>query len=155
LTVGSVGYGAFQSGGWRTFAPERGHPSAFSRCGFGIWNVVKPEVVEFGGDDVRTTNVPPDVQVGRIPEACPELVRSTMFPPGPAFDRDEAGTSFAAPKITRIAAQLQRILPEEPTLLYRALIVQSARWPRWAEALLVELRDPESRNDPPRRQQLL
>jgi len=155
VTVGSVGYGAFQSGDWRTFAPDRGHPSAFSRCGFGIWSVVKPEVVEFGGDDVCTTNVPPDVQVGRIPEACPQLVRSTMFPPGPAFDRDEAGTSFAAPKITRIAAQLQRILPEEPTLLYRALIVQSARWPLWAENLLVELRDPESRDNPPRRQELL
>jgi Subtilase family len=99
LTVGSVGYGLLQDGAWSTFAPEPGHPSAFSRSGFGIWNVIKPEVVEFGGDDVRTDNAPPDVQDGgRIAAACPELVRSTMFPPGPAFDRDETGTSFAAPK---------------------------------------------------------
>ncbi len=156
LTVGSVAYGSLQAGDWRTFAPERGHPSAFSRSGFGIWNVVKPEVVEFGGDDVRTANVPVDVQVGgRIPGACPELVRSTMFPPGPAFDRDEAGTSFAAPKVTRIAAELQRILPDEPALLYRALIVQSARWPTWAESFLVTLRDPEIRNNQVLKQQLL
>jgi hypothetical protein len=156
LTVGSVAYGSLQDGGWQTFAPDRGHPSAFSRSGFGIWNVIKPEVVEYGGDDLRTTNAPVDVQEGgRIAEACPELVRSTMFPPGPSFDRDVTGTSFATPKVTRIAAQLQRVLPDEPALLYRALVVQSARWPAWAEALLAELRHPDSRRNQPRRQTLL
>jgi len=156
LTVGSVAYGSLQAGAWRTFAPDRGYPSAFSRSGFSIWSIIKPEVVEYGGDDVRTANVPADVQAGgRIPAACPELVRSTMFPPGPSFDRDETGTSFAAPKVARIAAQLQRLLPDEPALLYRALIVQSARWPTWAEALLDELRRPDSRANPARRQQLL
>jgi len=156
LTVGSVAYGALEANGWRTFAREQGHPSAFSRSGFSIWSVIKPEVVEYGGDDVRTANVPPDVQTGsRVPAACPELVRSTLFPPGPAYDRDETGTSFSAPKIARIAAQLQRILPEEPTLLYRALIVQSARWPVWAEGLLTELRRLDARNDQEQRQQLI
>lgn len=92
---------------------------------------------------------------GRIPTACPELVRSTLVPPGPPYDRDETGTSFSAPKVARIAAQLQRILPEEPALLYRALIVQSARWPEWAEGLLAELRRLDPRNDQVRRQQLI
>lgn len=148
LTVGSVGYGPFTDGDWQSFATADGHPSAFSRSGPGIWEVIKPEVVEYGGDNVRTTNVPVDVQAGgRIPAACPELVRSTMFPPGPAFDRDESGTSFAAPKVARIAAELQRLFPNEPALLYRALVVQSARWPEWAEALLAQLRDPEIRNN--------
>jgi hypothetical protein len=50
------------------------------------------------------------------------------------------GTSFAAPKVARIAAGLQAILPDEPALLYRALIVQSARWPEWAEGLMTQLR---------------
>jgi hypothetical protein len=156
LTVGSVAYGSFQAGGWSTFAPEAGHPSAFSRSGFGIWNVIKPELVEYGGDDTRTGNQPPDVQEGgRIAGACPELVRSTTFPPGPPFDRDVAGTSFAAPKVTRIAAQIQSVLPNEPALLYRALIVQSARWPTWAEGLLATLRDPNSyANSVQRAQQL-
>jgi hypothetical protein len=154
LTVGSVGYGLLAEGSWSTFALEPGYPSAFSRSGFGIWNVIKPEVVEFGGDDVRTANSPPDVQPGgRISAACPELVRSTMFPPGPAFDRDETGTSFAAPKVSRIAAKLQHLFPDEPTLLYRALIVQSAHWPPWAESLLAELRQPN--HDQTQRQQLI
>jgi Subtilase family len=140
LTVGSIAYGAFEDGGWRTFAQEDGHPSAFSRSGPGIWNVIKPEVVEYGGDDTRNHNTPQDVRNGGIAAACPELVRSTMFPPGPAHDRDDVGTSFAAPKVARIAAKLHDILPQEPALLYRALIVQSARWPTWAERLLTELR---------------
>ena len=156
LTVGSVAYGSLQAGDWSTFAPEAGHPSAFSRSGFGIWSVIKPEIVEYGGDDVRTANVPPDVQEGgRISAACPELVRSTAFPPGPPFDRDVTGTSFAAPKVARIAAQIQQVLPNEPALLYRALIVQSARWPTWAEGLLATLRDPNSYNNPEQRAQLL
>ncbi len=156
LTVGSVAYGALETGGWRTFASEPGHPSAFSRSGFGIWDVIKPEVVEYGGDATRDGNAPPGIQVGgAIRDACPELVRSTMFAPGPAFDRDQCGTSFATPKVSRIAAQLQSILPNEPALLYRALIVQSARWPIWADALLVELRSLDPRRDEVRRQALL
>ena len=156
LTVGSVAYGAFTDGAWQTFAPEPEYPSAFSRSGPGIWDVIKPEVVEYGGDNVRNGNAPPDVQHGgRIAAACPQLVRSTMFPPGPAVDRDETGTSFAAPKVARIAARLQQLLPEEPALLYRALVVQSARWPAWAEALLAQLRDPESQNNQTARQQLI
>jgi hypothetical protein len=54
---------------------------------------------------------------------------------GPAFDRDTVGTSFSTPKVTKIAAHLQAVLPNESCLLYRALIVQSAQWPEWAEQL--------------------
>lgn len=141
LTVGSIAYGPLNAGGWRTFAPDPSHPSAFTRTGPAIWSVIKPEVVEYGGDCVRTQNLPVDVQGGgQVPGACPELVRSTMFAPGPAFDRDESGTSYATPKVARLAAELQRLLPAEPTLLYRALIVQSARWPGWAEQVLDNLR---------------
>lgn len=78
-----------------------------------------------------------------------------MFPPGPAFDRDATGTSFAAPKVARIAAQLQRLLPDEPALLYRALIVQSARWPTWAETPLAALRRVDPQRDQVQRQQLI
>jgi hypothetical protein len=143
-------------GDWRTFAQQPADPSAFSRSGPGIWDVIKPEVVEYGGDAIRTINQPSDVQGGGgIPPACPELVRSTMFPPGPAVDRDETGTSFAAPKVARIAAQLQRLLPTEPALLYRALVVQSAQWPTWAEEILTHLRAQGSQLSWEQRQQLL
>lgn len=156
LTVGSIAYGMFENGGWRSLAEQPGHPSAFSRGGFGIWNVIKPEVVEHGGDAVCTANNPPDVAVGsRVPGVCPELVRSTMYPPSPAFARDDAGTSYAAPKVARIAAAVQQVLPDEPALLYRALVVQSAQWPEWAEGILNQLRSPDARRDANNRQALL
>ncbi|HET6884437.1 MAG TPA: S8 family peptidase, partial [Pirellulales bacterium] len=138
LTVGSVAYGAFESIGWHSFASRPGEPSAFSRAGLGIWDTIKPEVVEKGGDCMRTTGNPPAVSTpDSAREYYPELVRSTRDG-GPAFDRDDIGTSYAAPKVTRIAARLQALLPDEPCLLYRGLIVQSARWPDWASALTRE-----------------
>lgn len=155
LTVGSIAYDAAEQGAWRTFATQPAGQSAFSRTGPGIWNVIKPEVVEYGGDAARTNNAPPDVQAGGvIPAACPNLVRSTLHGPGPAADRDTAGTSFAAPKVARIAAQVQRVLPAEPALLYRALVVQSAQWPAWAEDLLRRLRNPPPGMTPPEKQAL-
>lgn len=134
LTVGSVSYKAFEDPDWRSCAQEAGHPSAFSRSGLGIWNSIKPEVVEFGGDNLVSRNTPPDVGTPPCGSECyPELVRSTMYPPGPAYERDSVGTSFATPKVSRIAAHLQEVLPDESCLLYRALIVQSARWPEWTK----------------------
>ena len=98
LTVGSVAYGALETPGWRSFASENGHPSAFSRAGLGIWESIKPEVVEYGGDCLHTAGDTPTVDTPQDGRDCyPELVRSTMHG-GPAFDRDEVGTSFAAPK---------------------------------------------------------
>lgn len=135
LTVGSIAYGALESSGWRTLALQDGDPSGFSRSGLGIWDSIKPEVVEYGGDCLITQATPPDVSTPDCGEqAYPELVRSTMHG-GPAFDSDTVGTSFATPKVTKIAARLQAVLPDESCLLYRALIVQSARWPEWAEQL--------------------
>jgi len=112
-------------------------PSAFSRSGLGIWASVKPEVVEFGGDALRDTGNPPHVATPDIANQCyPELVRSTIEG-GPAFARDGRGigSSYSAPKVARVAAAIQAVLPEQPALLYRALVVQSARWPAWAGGL--------------------
>ena len=140
LTVGSIAYGMFESAGWRSFASREGDPSAFSRTGLGIWSVIKPELVEYGGDALRDASTPPTVVTGgAIPEASPALVRSTLHS-GYPHGRDAAGTSFAAPKVARIAAAVQQVLPDEPSLLHRALVVQSARWPVWAEQVLADVR---------------
>lgn len=156
LTVGSIAYDAAEQGAWRTFATQPSGPSAFSRTGPGIWNVIKPEVVEYGGDAARSNHEPPDLQAGGvISVACPNLVRSTLHGPGPAADRDTSGTSYAAPKVARIAAQVQRALPAESALLYRALVVQSAQWPAWAEDLLTSLRNPLPGTTPQEKQSLL
>lgn len=135
LSVGSVAYGAFERDGWTSFAPEAGHPSAFSRSGYGLWDCIKPEVVEYAGDYLLNRADPPIVD---CPDAgnrqYPHLLRTTLSG-GPATARDTVGTSFAAPKVARIAADLENAHPGESCLLYRGLIVQSAQWPLWAERL--------------------
>jgi len=129
LTVGSIAADAFDDGNQRSFSDAAHRPSGFSRSGFGQpWSVVKPDVVEIGGDLVYST--PPPI-IAPHPETSVELLNSTLHGQ-PAFSRDGAGTSFAAPKIAHIAAHLQTIFPDASPLLYRALIAQSARWPEWA-----------------------
>ena len=92
----------------------------------------KPEVVEYGGTEV--VNKCGDYPVLTTPpEVCPELIRRS--PEGPAFSCDAVGTSFSAPKVAHIAAEIQKILPTSPSLLYRALIVQSAKWPEYSKNL--------------------
>ena len=131
LTVGSVSAGVFEDANRRSFATGEHLPSGFSRAGYGEpWSVVKPEVVEIGGDLVYSKNPPRLVRVH--PDVAVELLNSTMHGQ-PAFAKDGVGTSFAAPKITHIAAHLQNLFPASSPLLYRALVVQSARWPGWAE----------------------
>lgn len=131
LTVGSVSPGAFEDANWRSFATGEKLPSGFSRTGYGEpWSVVKPEVVEVGGDLVYAKTPPrlPRVQS----EIAVALLNSTMHG-APAYSKDGVGTSFAAPKVAHVAAHLQNLFPAASPLLYRALIVQSARWPGWAE----------------------
>jgi len=91
---------------------------------------VKPEVVEVGGDLIYAKNPPHLVRQHR--DVSVELLNSTLHGT-PAYSKDGVGTSFAAPKVAHVAAHLQNLFPAASPLLYRALIVQSARWPAWAE----------------------
>jgi hypothetical protein len=131
ITVGSVCYDRISTPTHWSFG-ERGRPSAFSRSGLGIWNMVKPDVVEYGGDSVQTAAG----TIITMPDASPELISSTSN--GTAVSRDVVGTSFATPKVTHIAAALQSLFPNSRTLLYRALIAQSAHWPDYAEYDTIE-----------------
>ncbi|WP_311650229.1 S8 family peptidase [Selenomonas artemidis] len=126
ITVGSVSASELEQGDYISLGKSM-EVSSFSRSGPGIWDVVKPDVVEYGGTHAYNQgSMPP--QLTTPPEVCPELIRKS--PEGPAFARDAVGTSFSAPKVTYIAAQIEQVLPEAPALLYRALIAQSARWPK-------------------------
>jgi hypothetical protein len=128
LTVGSISGEAWSTAQRKSISSFSNGPSAFSRSGLGIWDTIKPEVVEIGGDFAITASdaAPPTIE----PSTAIELIRSTREG-GPAFAKDAVGTSFAAPKVSHLAARLQRLFPESHALLYRALIVHSARWPEW------------------------
>ncbi len=135
LTVGSVASDYYNNSPYTSIA-RKDMPSAFSCSGLGIFDTIKPEVVEYGGDVVTDNNNNPSLTT---PDAvCPELVRSTLNG-GSLIASDSIGTSFAAPKVTHIAACLEAEFPNESCLLYRALIVQSARLPEWTQQSDVNL----------------
>jgi len=127
LTVGSIAHTTYNQPPLTSIA-SKDHPSSFSCTGYGIWDSIKPEVVEYGGDFIKDEGDPPSFTTNK--EVCPELVRTTMGGT-PAIASDAVGTSFAAPKVTHIAAALAANFPQESCLLYKALIVQSARLPAW------------------------
>jgi exonuclease VII small subunit len=129
LTVGSLASDYYNQPPLTSIA-QQDKPSAFSCSGLGIWETIKPEAVEYGGDVVTDNNHIPSLTT---PEAiCPELVRSTLNS-RVAVAADNIGTSFAAPKVSHIAACLAAEFPDESCLLYRALIIQSARLPEWTK----------------------
>lgn len=116
ITVGSVSATELETDDFIALGKQM-EVSSFSRSGPGIWDVLKPEVVEYGGTHVYNKgSLPP--QLTTPPEVCPELIRKS--PEGPAFARDDVGTSFSAPKVTYIASQIEKVLPESPALLYTA-----------------------------------
>ncbi|PSL25382.1 S8 family peptidase [Chitinophaga ginsengisoli] len=129
LTVGSISDTDFQDNDLKCIA-NKDLPSSFSRSGLGLWGMIKPDVVEYGGDmviDKATNSI-----VNSNPQTSPNLIRSTRDN-GPAVGREVVGTSFTTPKVTHVIAALQQLYPDESCLLYRALVVQSARIPLAAQ----------------------
>lgn len=127
LTVGSLSGISFESQDYHAIGDPEG-PSPFSRTGPSIWNVVKPDVVEIGGNLTRSRESNPLI-INNPEELSLQLPRRSDT--GQLVDRSEIGTSFSAPMVAHLAAILQMALPDESSLLYRGLIAQSARWPNW------------------------
>lgn len=128
LTVGSISHTQWELESRKSIAREM-WPSGFSPAGPGIWGSIKPEVVEMGGDfAIDEAGEPRVVPTNR--HLAKEMVRTTIHSNG-ATSQDDVGTSFAAPRVTHIAARIAQEFPNEPCLLYRALIANSARWPEW------------------------
>lgn len=125
LTVGSVAKEDFEDDDYKSLA-GKDRISPFSRTGLGMWDCIKPDVVEFGGDLAKNKL---STELITNETISPELVNSTLHGAS-AIGKDDCGTSFSAPKVSYIAARLQAEHPEESAQIYRALIVQSARLPK-------------------------
>ncbi|BAT55393.1 Peptidase S8 and S53, subtilisin, kexin, sedolisin [Nostoc sp. NIES-3756] len=111
-----------------------GYPSPFTRTGFGVDGMIKPDVVDFGGDLVLDlgyreslglpkVNILPDSVAGVSVITLSKNFNSSLF-------HICSGTSFAAPRVANLAAQLFTKYPEASSNLIRALIVNSAVLPK-------------------------
>lgn len=104
---------------------EENYPSPFTRIGPGPSNIVKPDLVYYGG------NVGIDNK---------EIIKNGMLSIGKngTFARD-CGTSFSTPFITRMAAELNFLLKEEfDPLLIKAMLIHSAKYPKGIKMTLNE-----------------
>jgi len=124
ITVGSVNHHIFDDENFKSLGLED-EISPFSRIGSGIWGMIKPDVVEYGGG-LALSKIGNVVSIKDV--LSPELIRSTMHG-GSAIGNDIVGTSFSTPKVSYIVSQLLKLYPDEDINLLRALVVQGARLP--------------------------
>jgi Subtilase family len=127
LTVGSIslGTGSVQypdDAGRQPIARLSGYPSPFTRTGFGIDGMIKPDLVDFGGDLLldRSRIISNEPGVGILTLA--KNYTGSMF-------RAYCGTSFSAPRVANIAAQLFTKFPNATSNMIRALLANSALIP--------------------------
>ena len=127
LTVGSVslGTGSIQypdDSGRQPIARLTGYPSPFTRTGFGIDGMIKPDLVDFGGDLLldRSRIITNEPGLGILTLA--KNYTGSMF-------RAYCGTSFSAPRVANMAAQLFTNFPNATSNMIRALLANSALIP--------------------------
>lgn len=112
LTVGSVAspvrhqlstYGTEQI---KIPIADYGHPSPFSRTGPGINGMIKPELVEYGGNLILFNNY------GHITEDAGGKLAVLNNQSTENIIRFVSGTSFAAPKVARTAGMIANRFPQ-------------------------------------------
>ena len=136
LTVGGISIGPIENRHWERdvqipIAGEAGFPSPFTRSGRGVDGGIKPEVVESAGDWIIDRQT---LQNSGI------VTTSKNFAQGQLLTH-RTGTSFAAPKVANLAAQLMRRYPGYSSNLIRALIAHSSRVPSRKPAAWQEQED--------------
>jgi hypothetical protein len=140
LTVGSLSFGRgsiTDSSDVRRQAIARlsGYPSPFTRTGFGVDGMIKPDVVDFGGDLAIDLSYHKNLDLPRRRMRLQDNVAGVSVLTlakdyfGSLFQMC-SGTSFAAPRIANLAAQLFTKYPDASSNLIRALIANSAVLPR-------------------------
>jgi hypothetical protein len=130
LTVGSISTDNDPHPGNPSLRGAAGKRSSspFTRAG-ALRNVLKPDLVEVGGDLGIDTQLdvwaPPNAGL-RIPTTGPEFATGKVF----TFTD---GTSIATPKVAYLVARILGAMPEASANLVRALLVNSANFPEGAQ----------------------
>lgn len=129
ITVGSLSLGRGSMSNSddaqvNSVAKIKGYPSPFTRTGFGVDGMIKPDVVAYGGDFVVDGNR----TMGDVNAAVSVITLSLSNIGGKLF-MISSGTSLAAPYISNLAAQLFDKYPQASSNLIRALIANSASLP--------------------------
>jgi len=112
----------------RFAAGPKNSPSAFTRIGKGVSKAIKPEFVDYGGNFAVHQLVRGENRWMKIDR---NLMEVTLNHNNERLFKGFCGTSFAAPRVTHLAARIERELERQtgqpPTAnLIRAMLVNSA-----------------------------
>ncbi|MFH1190276.1 MAG: S8 family peptidase [Candidatus Omnitrophota bacterium] len=133
LTVGSIvqEYGPFESGNENSekdiaYSPanKKGYPSPFTRVGPGYREMIKPDLVEEGGNILITPSFSIAKQGGNLIVLNPDWLKE-----GRLFSM-AYGTSLSAPKVANLTARLCNQYPNFSSNMIKALILASAEIPK-------------------------
>ena len=140
LTVGSLSFGRgsittnTSDVRLQPIATLPGYPSSFTRTGFGVDKMIKPDVVDFGGDLVLNLSYRENLGLPKVSELEPTVAGVSVLTLSKNYNSSLfhfcSGTSFAAPRVANLAAQLFTKYPDASSNLIRALIVNSAVLPK-------------------------
>lgn len=112
--------------------------SSGTRIGPGIQKAIKPEFVAYGGDDAFNTILSKTSKnVGTCIMSLSNKLTEGIF-------SQDAGTSYAAPYVSHIAALILERYPEASNNLLRAILVSSSDVPREIELQVEKLEDTET-----------
>lgn len=140
ITVGSIAqeFGPFnrrKSTIW--FSPaETNYPSPFTCVGPGYKGMIKPELVEEGGNIILSPSDPSKSEDigGKLIVINPKWIED-----GKLFSVDY-GTSFSAPKVAHYVAKLFNQFPDSSSNLIKALLIASAKIPSDRPSPLKEIK---------------
>ncbi len=129
ITVGSIAdqvkiekerYGAEQI---KTAIANEYQPSPFSRTGHGINGMVKPELVEYGGNLILYKNY------GRISEDTGGKIALLNNQTTENIIRFDYGTSFSAPKVACLAGRIANKFPHKSANFINNMLLIGADYP--------------------------
>ncbi|MDF2652489.1 MAG: in-like serine protease, partial [Paenibacillus sp.] len=103
---------------WHPIAKD-GQPSPFSRTGFEINGMLKPEIVDYGGNLILRKNF------GRVIENPGGKMALLSNKPTENLFNFDIGTSFSAPKISNIIGQIANKFPDKSANFLKNLLLQS------------------------------
>lgn len=104
------------------FAPASyNHPSPFTCAGPGFKGMIKPELVEYGGN-IITNKYERNNLSARILSFNKDFIAGSLFSSG-------IGTSLSSPKIAHQLALLVNRYPEKSSNMIKALLISSAKIP--------------------------
>lgn len=129
ITVGSISppirvqQNHYGEGQIKTSISEENQPSPFTRTGPGINGMVKPELVEYGGNLILYNNF------GIITEDSGGKIVTLNNQTTADLLRFDCGTSFSAPKIAHIAGKIANKYPQSSSNFIINMLLSGAEFP--------------------------